>query len=159
MVQIPLEPLLPEERVPATPERIQELERLTGFALPADYRAFLDEHGGSAAGNDDGYVVAPYPLPGGKQGFATVDAFYGFYRDANDAYDLRSVFATYRGRVPLGSFSIAQTPGGHQICVVGAGEATGSVLVWDHERGTRQPLAASFAEFLTTLRLQLYPDV
>lgn len=113
---------------PASPATVVELESAAGFALPADFRAFL---------SDTAAVVG-------------MSVHNGYH-----VGDPERILAVLRdGAVPRTVTGTALIP----VAFDGGGNAflmtqTGDVWKWDHETGTVSPVARSFAAFLDRVAL------
>lgn len=113
---------------PASPATVSELESAAGFALPADFRAFL-ANTATVVGMS---VHNGYQLGGPEHLLAVL-------RD-------RSVPGIVTGTPVI---PVAFDGGGNAFLMTQAGD----VWKWDHETGAVSPVARSFAAFLDRVAL------
>lgn len=129
---------------------LDRLEEDLGGRLPAAYRRFVKEWGGTGL---EGGAVFPSPgLPQGRRG--RVNAFYGVGGDPR--WDVRHrAFDTYAGRIPDDTIPIGQSEG--DLVLLGFdGGRRGRVFAWFHELARSSddvhPVADSLEGFLNVLR-------
>jgi cell wall assembly regulator SMI1 len=110
----------PRFEAPATPQGIAELERVAGFGLPADLRAFLEQTDSVIAMSvHNGYWL------GGIMQLVNRDAL---------------------PRVVAGEAAIpVATDGGGNAFLL---SSSGAIWRWDHETGNAKVVATSFGAFL-----------
>jgi len=135
------------------PQQIDALEKTLGYSLPASYRNFLLRYNGGEPADTVFFIDD-------EEGEDVIGGFYGICHE--DVDNLASIYAICSGRMPKHVLPIAFDPFGNQICLSLAGDDTGNVYFWDHEReylDGRAPdyhnlilLADSFDAFLASLR-------
>lgn len=130
---------------PAPEERVDELERRIGAALPDDYRAYLIGQDGGRLDDNDRAVKTVFGVG-----------------DVPDWADLWHKIDIYAGRVPSWLLPVANDEYGNLFCLSLRESDRGSVWFWDHEEeadedespseGNLTPGAANWSAFLASLR-------
>lgn len=126
---------------------IRNFEKTYNVKLPEDYIAFLLKYNG-------GYPKESTFKISDEEGESVVNKFYGI---GNMKSNLSSVFEILDGEIPDGFISIANDPGGNEICISVGEEHYGKVFVWIHDMDSDEYLsnmfllANSFNEFFDNL--------
>jgi hypothetical protein len=130
-------------------EALNAFESSVGFALPADYREFLERHNGGK------FKGALFDIPELHMSEA-LDVLFGF--NTKRALDLRHWQNEMRGQIPNKSIIIGKDPGGNFLVLDEEG-----VYYYDHihyypqssEEKNAYKVTGSFKEFLERLRAPL----
>jgi len=125
------------------PARIEELERATGFPLPADYKEFLLHFAPS------GFVrhVCYQPLESlpGDAGYLAVEVFFGL--DKGDIYDLIRKYNNTSDQYPAGMIPIG-FDGGANRTLLALNEPAGRVYYQSKFFNRMYLCAHTFTDFL-----------
>jgi len=136
----------------ADSQALAAFESTLPFALPADYRAFLEKHNGGL------FKGALFLVPELKTE-ETLDVLFGF--NPKRALDLRFWQKEMAGEIPEKSLIIGKDPGGNLLVLDQEG-----IYYWDHTHYYPQSsnaknaykVASSMTEFLEKLRPPPHPE-
>lgn len=129
---------------------ISQFEDTIGFALPEDYKQFLQNYNGGSARKNNFYVP-------GLQETISLNVFFGL--DVDRRLDLRTWYNDYRRDLLPQSVIIAHDPGTGIIVLINRPDVKG-VYYWDHahnfpqtsEKLNTYKIAGSFQEFIDGLK-------
>lgn len=132
--------------------KIIAVEEELHIKLPKDYRSFILNYGNFVASEEYAYkAIEPSPWAP-KDGFETVDFFYGLDDDENG---LKYNIKLYNHQINESVIPIASSPGDNQICIGLKGDYYGKIYFWDHESEDEKDLyliANSFCDFIISFK-------
>ena len=136
--------------MPHTPLRIHRLETAIGFALPRDYRAFLDSH---AEGSGQPLrVVSTNPDYWDVRNIFEIG-------EAADHLQADRCYALVGDVIPTGMFPVAEDSAGNLYLVdCRSGPGLGTIYWWDHEQGLGEDRIARVADSFDDFVAALAPD-
>ncbi len=142
--------------------QLKEFENIIQKTLPTHYKAMLLEYAAPIVFDEltDYCPTKSSPLDR-KDGTHSLEVLYGVGEGENG---LLTIFKCYEGRIPRETISIAEVPGGNQICMCLSGCRTNKIYLWDHENereitgisendfDNMYLLADSFENFINSLK-------
>lgn len=117
---------------------VNALENAVGFALPADYREFVEKYGGA--------IVGAFSVYGLRRAHAMA-------KNESSAWDVTKHFRSEGWPGVENWLVISSDQSGNPVGL----DAAGKVWISDHDTGTINPLAASFEDYLRKWCLKLEP--
>lgn len=105
-------------------EKIQEFESYIGYELPDKYKIFLLDCNG-------GYPELSSFKISDQEGESLVNKFYGI---EDDDCNLKDVYDCLEDILPEQFVSIADDPGGNEVCIGLDDEYRGKIYFWFHDR-------------------------
>lgn len=135
---------------------ISEFENRNNVKLPSEYKYFLEHYGECNFDTDTVYQpIKKTPFTSSK-GFQEISFFYGIGTE----YDILKMLKTYSGRIPEDFITIAELPGGDQLCmnVNISSSDYGKIYSWDHENENNgwhenvYLVANSFSDFINSFQ-------
>lgn len=133
---------------------VEQLERLVGAALPADYKQFLTRNNGGRPAPST-FSFEQY----GKPQESLVDWFFTL-DDKEEDYLLSKEIEVYTDRTPAQLLPIATDPFGNVVLLDVGAKSVGAIYFWDHENESPNDdawwdnisfIAPSFTEFVNGL--------
>ena len=132
------------------PARIDELERLTGYTLPPDYREFLLHFAPSTFVRS----ICYRPLESrGREPYQIPEVFFGFNK--GDMYDVIGNFQSTSGMYPANMIPFSFDPGANKI-LIALDEPAGRIYYQDKFTGKLYLCALSLRDFFA--RCMLDPE-
>ncbi len=110
---------------------ISQLEDGNTIKLPDEYKYFLEHYGECNFETDAVYRPIKSTPSVNSEGFQEISFFYG----VGTEYDISKMLETYSQRIPEGFITIAELPGGNQLCMDSRPSSSnyGKIYLWDHE--------------------------
>lgn len=153
-----IEPYDPTVPRPLPESELARIERMVGFRLPDDYKAFMiRENGGEPEPSTFRYMNQAGPYTDGR-----VRYFYSIHAGKPSLERAITIYKTPKEhrRMPEEFVPIGADSFGNQICLCVAGPDYGSVWFWDHDnegpegapvRDNLHLIGTSFSDFLERL--------
>lgn len=117
---------------------VNALENAVGFALPADYREFVEKYGGA--------IVGPFSVYG-------LRAARAMAKNESSAWEVTKHFRSEGWPGVENWLVISSNQSGNPVGL----DAAGKVWISDHDTGTIDSLASSFEDYLRKWCLKLEP--
>lgn len=133
---------------------ISQFEDSNNVKLPDEYKYFLEHYGECNFETDSVYRPIKNTPFANSEGFQEISFLYGIGTD----YDISKMLKAYSQRMPKGFITIAELPGGNQLCMDLKSNSSnyGKIYLWDHEnecdRGFENiyPVADHFSGFVNS---------
>ena len=136
--------ILPQ--TPVTDNELLQIESVSGFPLPEDFKSWLLKHNGacpkpSAISLKDGFVL-------------DINSFVSF--SEKDSPNVLALLKMLKGRLSEGLIPIAGDYGGSYVCLRYSPNTTHpNIVYWDHEEANQsmavKPITTSFTELVKLL--------